>query len=317
LDAETGLYHYRARTYDPAEGRFKQRDPLGHSDGMNPYQHVGSGPTDFTDPSGLWKEDQHYAITKEAAEESINLFKAGSRALGELLVGHEKEIVTFLQESNMRVDTRQPSILELHYNRPIGARTRREKERWDTAYGEALKTRIDDFDNRLPKANSRKDCFDVLEVLGSLSHSWQDFFAHAIGRAPPRQAPTARELKAQIRSGTANRANFFVYSSGAMLADISPVSRGAVWPSSYVETGRVTGVIGATGHYVHVFFHAIIPFTSTGEHPDLAEPVVEGSVEGQARRRKALIWTSQMYWIHNGGYLNRWLQKCACFLGRR
>jgi RHS repeat-associated protein len=34
LDAETGLMHFRARTYDPVQGRFKQRDPIGYVDGM-------------------------------------------------------------------------------------------------------------------------------------------------------------------------------------------------------------------------------------------------------------------------------------------
>ncbi|MBF0480011.1 MAG: RHS repeat protein, partial [Candidatus Omnitrophica bacterium] len=34
-DSETGLYHYRARTYSPKLGRFLQRDPLGYWDSMN------------------------------------------------------------------------------------------------------------------------------------------------------------------------------------------------------------------------------------------------------------------------------------------
>lgn len=37
LDAETGLMHFRARTYDTIQGRFKQRDPSGYVDGMNLY----------------------------------------------------------------------------------------------------------------------------------------------------------------------------------------------------------------------------------------------------------------------------------------
>jgi RHS repeat-associated protein len=39
-DAETGLYHYRARTYGPGLGRFYSRDPLGYVDGMNLYEYV-------------------------------------------------------------------------------------------------------------------------------------------------------------------------------------------------------------------------------------------------------------------------------------
>ena len=53
FDSDTGLMHYRARTYDPVQGRFKQRDPLGHVDGMNLYEYVSGAPTRWLDPSGL------------------------------------------------------------------------------------------------------------------------------------------------------------------------------------------------------------------------------------------------------------------------
>jgi len=53
-DMATGLYHYRARVYDPEIGRFLQEDPIGFSAGdMNIYRYVGSNPLSYTDPSGL------------------------------------------------------------------------------------------------------------------------------------------------------------------------------------------------------------------------------------------------------------------------
>jgi RHS repeat-associated protein len=51
-DAETGLYHYRARTYGSSLGRFLSRDPLGYVDGMNLYEYVRGRPPVYTDPSG-------------------------------------------------------------------------------------------------------------------------------------------------------------------------------------------------------------------------------------------------------------------------
>jgi RHS repeat-associated protein len=57
LDAETGLYHYRARTYDPAQGRFKQRDPFGIVDGLGTFEYVASVPTSRSDPSGAQAVD--------------------------------------------------------------------------------------------------------------------------------------------------------------------------------------------------------------------------------------------------------------------
>ena len=51
-DAETGIYYYRARFYDPERGRFLQRDPKGYEDGMGLYEYVGSNPVNFVDPQG-------------------------------------------------------------------------------------------------------------------------------------------------------------------------------------------------------------------------------------------------------------------------
>lgn len=52
-DAETGLYYYRARYYNPQIGRFLQVDPIGYSDGMNLYAYVSNNPLMLIDPLGL------------------------------------------------------------------------------------------------------------------------------------------------------------------------------------------------------------------------------------------------------------------------
>jgi RHS repeat-associated protein len=53
LDAETGLYHLRARDYSPLLGRFIQPDPIGIAGGINLYAYVENDPLNATDPSGL------------------------------------------------------------------------------------------------------------------------------------------------------------------------------------------------------------------------------------------------------------------------
>ena len=49
---EAGLYHYKARVYDPVFGRFFQTDPVGYGPDVNWYAYVGNDPVDGTDSPG-------------------------------------------------------------------------------------------------------------------------------------------------------------------------------------------------------------------------------------------------------------------------
>jgi RHS repeat-associated protein len=51
-DAETGLYYYRARFYEPVSGRFISADPIGFGSGVNLYAYVVNNPLVFIDPTG-------------------------------------------------------------------------------------------------------------------------------------------------------------------------------------------------------------------------------------------------------------------------
>lgn len=54
FDAVTGLYYFRARVYDPRQGRFLNEDPLRFDAGdANLYRYVGNGPANRLDPTGL------------------------------------------------------------------------------------------------------------------------------------------------------------------------------------------------------------------------------------------------------------------------
>ncbi len=50
---EAGLYHYKARAYNPELGRFMQPDPIGYGDGVNMYNYVAGDPVNSRDPTGL------------------------------------------------------------------------------------------------------------------------------------------------------------------------------------------------------------------------------------------------------------------------
>jgi choice-of-anchor A domain-containing protein/RHS repeat-associated protein len=67
-DAATGLYYYRARYYDPVQGRFLSQDPAGLSAGDNNlYRFENNSPTNFVDPSGM------LAATEDAVEEEAEV----------------------------------------------------------------------------------------------------------------------------------------------------------------------------------------------------------------------------------------------------
>jgi RHS repeat-associated protein len=60
-DEESDLYHYRARYYDPALGRFLSEDPIGfEANDANLHRYVGNGATNDWDPSGLEKKERKF-----------------------------------------------------------------------------------------------------------------------------------------------------------------------------------------------------------------------------------------------------------------
>jgi len=52
-DGTTALYHFGARWYDPAPGRFISPDPLGFVDGPSRYAYCAGDPVNYVDPWGL------------------------------------------------------------------------------------------------------------------------------------------------------------------------------------------------------------------------------------------------------------------------
>jgi RHS repeat-associated protein len=56
FDAETNLYFYRARYYDPTIGKFLSEDPAGFPAGLDFYAYVKNNPVNWRDPDGRWPD---------------------------------------------------------------------------------------------------------------------------------------------------------------------------------------------------------------------------------------------------------------------
>ena len=73
---EAKLYHYKARIYDPALGRFLQTDPIRNKDDFNLYTYVGNDPLDRTDPTGMVCTQDRTSCTADtfnAAKATVNV----------------------------------------------------------------------------------------------------------------------------------------------------------------------------------------------------------------------------------------------------
>jgi RHS repeat-associated protein len=72
MDVETGFLNFRNRIYNPEQGRFLQRDPIGFVGGMGLYEFTGGSPHNRSDSLGLdWATDQlcfgqHLQSTRQA-----------------------------------------------------------------------------------------------------------------------------------------------------------------------------------------------------------------------------------------------------------
>ncbi len=92
LDAETGLYHLGARSYDPWSGRFLETDPLGDlSFGESPYSYSHDNPVEFSDPSGEYSyEINGVPVSNQVGQSFMSSADIGQYELGQQHQAYEQ-----------------------------------------------------------------------------------------------------------------------------------------------------------------------------------------------------------------------------------
>ncbi len=74
-DPESGLYYYRARYYDPENGRFLSGDPLGFGGGdLNLYRYVLNNPLNLVDPDGEFVVIPVYVVATVVVVTAVTIF---------------------------------------------------------------------------------------------------------------------------------------------------------------------------------------------------------------------------------------------------
>ena len=96
IDAETGLYYYRARMYSPTLGRFVQVDPIGSDGGVNLYAYVFNDPMNLVDPFGLAPDSAISGVLQGLGNYASNSLYGFSRIPG----GVSQFVSSFLSDSS-------------------------------------------------------------------------------------------------------------------------------------------------------------------------------------------------------------------------
>jgi RHS repeat-associated protein len=115
-DAESGLYYYRARYYDPEVGRFISADPLPRSDGNKGYIYAENNPVNFSDPLGLFMENEAVQQTLYWAQQAMQATSPQViRALNDLSLMYYNQAVLTVPA------TQRPAMFQYMYQSNLAA----------------------------------------------------------------------------------------------------------------------------------------------------------------------------------------------------
>ncbi|HID20914.1 MAG TPA: hypothetical protein EYP14_00730, partial [Planctomycetaceae bacterium] len=180
-DKELGTYHARQRNMLSRLGRWHSRDPVALEAGARILQdYVGNNPLTHTDPFGLCKTWTHEELTTKALVGAGGSMQVFPQCINYVLVR--------LVRANLGQDKSPNSTkLERHYTRDIDG-TNGNVLQANVAYLNYVARELREFRRLLDRhaketacgLATRIDCDDALGALGRVTHSWQDYYAHAV-----------------------------------------------------------------------------------------------------------------------------------------
>jgi len=221
----------RYRNYHPTLGRWIERDPATYADAMNLYAYAGDAPETFRDPSGLWWGVDHDYYTRQSLEQLYRRTDPQLRYLFnyEVTRGCKVWAEEKLVQANIGQDSTAATIpvtdgngnvrmispfddLRRHYNKSsttAPADADRDYLNYLEQERQVFNSELDKVRGEAASSTNQSACVNALEALGRMTHSWQDYYAHAVlqnGKAGPAWgagiagSPTA--LSPQLRAST-------------------------------------------------------------------------------------------------------------------
>jgi hypothetical protein len=255
--------------FNPQIGKWASRDPIDERGGPNLYAFNRNDAVNRIDPFGQFSVGDHATLTTLSFWEAIYVLGSQSGTPCQ-----QKMLHTLVRANEMQ-DWVHSFSLRRHYNRSIWDDSEGAKLAADQDYEQYLVREKIRFTLSLAPTPSSSGCWRALRALGRMSHSWQDFYAHAI----------RRDGQGGIEPGSPSSAEgWLAWSKGVTGSPEPTASRVNFWPSSYSMLGG-------------------------GEHPPFSEPVVWGGAEYLARRDGAEVFVEHQF----VDYLGRWLETCKCY----
>ncbi len=174
---DLGLLDYQFRAYSPTLGRWIQEDPIEEQGGNNLYAFVGNNPVNRWDNWGLWLPSRHKSITKNAFARILMTTISDSNLKSEKV---KEKLIEIVKTANVDTDSNSTTKSDQRYHYCRDMETSENIGR--TGYSTILKKLKDKFEELLIVAGDTPEtsCAKALVPLGTLTHVWQDYYAHGV-----------------------------------------------------------------------------------------------------------------------------------------